>query len=47
MFIDCPNDSTKYDILCRLYGLMTIGQSVIFVKVLSRMGPFYTSKRLC
>uniref|UniRef100_A0A8H7TPP3 RNA helicase n=1 Tax=Bionectria ochroleuca TaxID=29856 RepID=A0A8H7TPP3_BIOOC len=32
MFIDCPNDSTKYDILCRLYGLMTIGQSVIFVK---------------
>jgi ATP-dependent RNA helicase DDX19/DBP5 len=32
MFIDCPNDNTKYDILCRLYGLMTIGQSVIFVK---------------
>jgi ATP-dependent RNA helicase DDX19/DBP5 len=33
MFIDCPNDDTKYDILCKLYGLMTIGQSVIFVKV--------------
>lgn len=33
MFIDCPNDDTKYDVLCRLYGLMTIGQSVIFVKV--------------
>lgn len=32
MFIDCPNDDTKYDILCKLYGLMTIGQSVIFVK---------------
>ncbi|KAF4121075.1 ATP-dependent RNA helicase DDX19/DBP5 [Geosmithia morbida] len=32
MFIDCPNDNTKYDILCRLYGLMTIGQSVIFVR---------------
>jgi ATP-dependent RNA helicase DDX19/DBP5 len=36
MFIDCPNNNTKYDILCRLYGLMTIGQSVIFVKVRSK-----------
>lgn len=33
MFIDCSDDNTKYDILCKLYGLMTIGQSVIFVKV--------------
>lgn len=33
MFIDCPDDNDKYDILCKLYGLMTIGQSVIFVKV--------------
>ncbi|KAI6784357.1 ATP-dependent RNA helicase-like protein [Emericellopsis cladophorae] len=32
MFIDCPNNEEKYTILCRLYGLMTIGQSVIFVK---------------
>lgn len=32
MFVDCANDDTKYDILCKLYGLMTIGQSVIFVK---------------
>ncbi|KAF7563016.1 hypothetical protein G7046_g1107 [Stylonectria norvegica] len=32
MFIDCPDNNTKYDILCKLYGLMTIGQSVIFVK---------------
>lgn len=33
MFIDCPDDNIKYDVLCKLYGLMTIGQSVIFVKV--------------
>lgn len=33
MFIDCADDNVKYDILCKLYGLMTIGQSVIFVKV--------------
>ncbi|KAG5951590.1 RNA helicase required for poly(A+) mRNA export [Claviceps sorghi] len=32
MFVDCPNENARYDILCKLYGLMTIGQSVIFVK---------------
>ncbi|UNI20784.1 RNA helicase [Purpureocillium takamizusanense] len=32
MFIDCPDDHTRYEVLCKLYGLMTIGQSVIFVK---------------
>lgn len=32
MFIDCPDERMRYDILCKLYGLMTIGQSVIFVK---------------
>lgn len=37
MFIDCPDDKTKYDVLCKLYGLMTIGQSVIFVKVRLRV----------
>ncbi|KAK3685747.1 P-loop containing nucleoside triphosphate hydrolase protein [Podospora appendiculata] len=32
MYMDCPDESKKYDILCQLYGLMTIGSSVIFVK---------------
>ncbi|GAO14323.1 uncharacterized protein UV8b_07484 [Ustilaginoidea virens] len=32
MFIDCPDENARYGILCKLYGLMTIGQSVIFVK---------------
>ncbi|QPH11624.1 RNA helicase required for poly(A+) mRNA export [Epichloe festucae Fl1] len=32
MFVDCPDESARYDILCNLYGLMTIAQSVIFVK---------------
>lgn len=36
MFIDCPDDATKYSVLCKLYGLMTIGQSVIFVKASTR-----------
>lgn len=33
MFMDCPTENDKYDILCKLYGLMTIGSSVIFVRV--------------
>lgn len=33
MYIDCDNDTQKYEILVKLYGLMTIGSSVIFVKV--------------
>lgn len=33
MYMDCPSDDGKYDILANLYGLMTIGSSIIFVKV--------------
>lgn len=33
MYMDCPSAQDKYDVLCKLYGLMTIGSSVIFVKV--------------
>ncbi|KAK8114180.1 ATP-dependent RNA helicase dbp5 [Apiospora kogelbergensis] len=32
MFMDCPDESQKYSILCQLYGLMQIGSSIIFVK---------------
>ncbi|RDW81940.1 putative RNA helicase DBP5 [Coleophoma cylindrospora] len=32
MFMDCPSDESRYDILAGLYGLMTIGSSIIFVK---------------
>lgn len=33
MYMDCPSLKEKYEVLCKLYGLMTIGSSVIFVKV--------------
>ncbi len=33
MYMDCPDETKKYDVLCKLYGLMTIGSSVIFVRV--------------
>lgn len=32
MYMDCPSEQDKYDILVKLYSLMTIGSSVIFVK---------------
>lgn len=33
MYIEGPNDNSKYEILAHLYGLMTIGSSIIFVRV--------------
>lgn len=39
MYMDCPDENKKYDVLCKLYGLMTIGSSVIFVRVCSRAYP--------
>lgn len=32
MYMDCPSEQDKYDILVKLYSLMTVGSSVIFVK---------------
>lgn len=33
MYMDCPSEVGKYEILVKLYGLMTIGSSIIFCKV--------------
>ena len=33
LYLDCPTETDKYDSLIRLYGLMTIGSSIIFVRV--------------
>ena len=33
LYLDCPSEEAKYDALVRLYGLMTIGSSIIFVRV--------------
>jgi ATP-dependent RNA helicase DDX19/DBP5 len=35
MYMDCAGDAGKYETLAQLYGLMTIGSSIIFVKVCS------------
>ena len=33
LYIDCSNDEDKYKTLVSLYGLLTVGSSIIFVKV--------------
>lgn len=32
LYMDCASESDKYEILCNLYGILTIGQSIIFVR---------------
>ena len=34
LYLDCPTETDKFDALVRLYGLMTIGSSIIFVRVM-------------
>lgn len=33
LYLDCDGENDKYDVLIKLYGLMTVGSSVIFVRV--------------
>ena len=33
LYLNCANEADKYDSLVKLYGLMTIGSSIIFVRV--------------
>ncbi|MCJ1349610.1 RNA helicase required for poly(A+) mRNA export [Peltigera leucophlebia] len=32
LYLDCHDEENKYDVLLKLYGLMTIGSSIIFVR---------------
>jgi ATP-dependent RNA helicase DDX19/DBP5 len=36
-YLDCKGESHKYEVLVDLYELMTIGQSIIFCKVLIKI----------
>jgi ATP-dependent RNA helicase DDX19/DBP5 len=33
LYLDCPSADAKYDVLCSIYGLCNIGQSIIFCHV--------------
>lgn len=34
-YMDCKSEEHKYEVLVELYGLLTVGQSIIFCKVTS------------
>lgn len=34
LYLDCNHEEEKFENLVKLYGMMTIGSSIIFVKVL-------------
>ncbi len=46
LYLDCNSEQDKYDVLVRLYGLMTIGSSIIFVKVCSKKHLIQSSKTI-
>lgn len=33
IYMDCNSEEHKYEVLVKMYGMMTIGSSIIFVKV--------------
>ena len=37
LYLDCDSEEEKFDILVRFYGLLTIGSSIVFVKVRSTL----------
>lgn len=41
LYMDCDNESHKFEVLCGLYGLLTIGSSIIFVKTKNTADKLY------
>ncbi|CCG82999.1 ATP-dependent RNA helicase dbp5 [Taphrina deformans PYCC 5710] len=44
LYMDCNSESEKYDVLSSLYGILTIGQSIIFVR--KRETADYIARRM-
>lgn len=45
VYLDCDNDEAKYETLIKFYGMLTIGSSIIFVKVWFHVhGSYNTNK---
>lgn len=41
LYMDCNNEEHKYEVLCQLYGLLTIGSSIIFVQTKNTANRLY------
>ena len=42
LYMDCDGEAHKYEVLVQLYQLLTIGSSIIFVKVFKHISPCKT-----
>jgi ATP-dependent RNA helicase DDX19/DBP5 len=47
LYMDCRDERHKYEVLVGLYGLMNIGQSIIFVAVISPEMALIAETRYC
>lgn len=48
IYLDCNGEDNKFDVLVKFYGLLTIGSSIIFVKVRNPgLFPLILSARVC
>lgn len=41
LYMDCDGEDNKYEVLCELYGLLTIGSSIIFVATKNTANMLY------
>lgn len=41
LYMDCNDENHKYEVLCELYGLLTIGSSIIFVSTKKTANQLY------
>jgi ATP-dependent RNA helicase DDX19/DBP5 len=46
IYLDCDSERAKYDVLVKFYGLLTIGSSIIFVKVCLSQGDLHATNHL-
>lgn len=42
LYLDCNSEEEKFENLVKLYGMMTIGSSIIFVKVVLLRNKLYS-----
>ncbi|RCK57792.1 ATP-dependent RNA helicase DBP5 [Candida viswanathii] len=46
LYMDCDSEKHKFEVLCELYGLLTIGSSIIFVEKKETANQLYAKMKL-
>lgn len=45
LYMDCDSENHKFEVLCELYGLLTVGSSIIFVKTKNTANILYAKMK--